>query len=250
MREGLKGVCLLAIVVGAIAGALVWFDDRPNSTTWVLRVVLPTCSIIGLAGFLRIHWARDVLPDYLRQECGAYFECNGLCFAFKPARLGRGLIVQAFFQNRHAKPCRAKLALVPCHSPASADIASALHFEIDCPEGGFGVARVALPVKREQLGKVVRFKIGAEVIYPNGKGAMLRFRDGEIVRHSTSLQSAFGSVAFVLGLLGGALVWTSPAKWWFEVPFDVVESERAPVGEAVCILATFRPTAGDLYEDS
>ncbi len=178
MREVLKGFCLLAIVAGAIGGALAWFDDRPNSTTWALRVVLPACSILGLAGFLWIHWKRDSLPDYLRQECGAYFECNGLCFAFKPARLGRGLVVQAFFQNRHAKPCRAKLVLVPYTFPVSTDLASALKFEVECPEGGFGVARTALPVKREKLGKVVHFKIGAEVTYPAGKGAMLRFRDG------------------------------------------------------------------------
>lgn len=80
MGESIKALCSLFMIVAAIVAAVVWFDDQPNQTIWIVRVISPLVALSSLAALLKLHFRRNVAHDYLKNVTGAYFNRDGFCF--------------------------------------------------------------------------------------------------------------------------------------------------------------------------
>jgi hypothetical protein len=136
--------------------------------TWAIRSLLDR--------FWPIRLRRDLAPDYLNRCSGPIFERDGFCFTVSLAREDGVATFTIMYQNRYAAECLATVALRPAgsslavHSPG-----------IQCGPGGFGVATFPAAFAARHQGKMVTLQIGADVVYPCGRGAELRFRTGRAV---------------------------------------------------------------------
>lgn len=223
MQEFLKGVCVLVIFVGAIVAAIAWFVDRPDQLTRALRVGCPAAAVGGCVAFLLVHFRRDKVPDYLHQHLGGYFDRGGFCFAFTASVEDGVCWLDAFFQNRYDRPCVGRIALRPARGLFGRRDIEAITYEVRCDPGAFGVARVPLPIPATQQGKRQKFEVGASVQYPEGKGQMLRFRDGAVIRTNSNFGNTFGTALTVAGALGGVLVISRPESVTIDLPICVAE---------------------------
>ncbi len=129
-----------------------------------------------LARFWPIRLRRDLAPDYLSRCSGPIFERDGFCFTVSLAREDAAATFTVMYQNRYAAQCMATVALRPAGS--SLAVRSP---RIECGPGGFGVAKFPVVVAARHQGKMVTLQIGADVVYPCGRGAELRFRPGRAV---------------------------------------------------------------------
>lgn len=224
MNEFLKATCIVILLFGAPTAAVVWADDRPTETTWVIRVVASCLSVGALALFLKLHFRHDKATDFLRRQVGGYFDRGGFCFAITPAVVDDVLHLQAWFQNRFERPCQGKIALRPergffMNRP---DIAGIV-FDIDCGPGAFGVTSLPQPVSRELQGKRQGFEVGASVEYPEGRGQQLRFANGVAIRENTEFVDTVGDLMTTAGLLTGTLILHKGARIKFALPVGVRE---------------------------
>ncbi len=48
MGESVKAICSLIIIVAAIVALFVWTDDKPDQTTWIVRI--STITVAGALG--------------------------------------------------------------------------------------------------------------------------------------------------------------------------------------------------------
>lgn len=218
MREFLKGICVFVILVGTIAAALAWIADRQ---IWGLRLALPTAVFAAVVIFLFIHFRRDEVPDYLHHFFGTFFDRDGFCF-FLTANAENGIcFFDLFFQNKYEQPCTGRVAVRPARNLLRRpDIETVTH-EIDCEGGAYGVARMPMPVPPSLEGTSQKFEFGASVKFPHGKGRMLRFRDGIVIRTDSEFGDKFAATARVIGFFGGMLILSKPATMTIDLPMGV-----------------------------
>lgn len=179
MRESMKVICVVIFMVAATACVFVWTDDRPSRTVWALRIACPILSVAAIGLFLMIHFRSDIVPDYLHQVAGTYFNRGGFCFAFNAIPVDDVCCIEAYFQNQHDQPCRGQIALRPARKfLMNRENIESITFEIACEPAGFGIARAYIPLPESVQGKRQSFEVGASVEYLQEKGKQLRFRDG------------------------------------------------------------------------
>ena len=120
------------------------------------------------------------LPDLLRGRVGTYFEVDGLCFAPMLETTPRGACVMAvYFQNRYAGRAEARVQVLPPRRWCGMRHAlPAGKLSFDCPGGAFGVARALFPIAAKYQGRRMSFSIAAATNYPQGRGEILRHRQG------------------------------------------------------------------------
>jgi hypothetical protein len=228
MREFIKLVCVLLIATGGIAAPIAWTDDKPNAVTWSIRLGGLVVVAVGVLLFLRVHFCRDVVPDFLHRLSNSFFDRGGFCFAFDVKVVDGVCLLNTYFQNRHAGRCHGKIALRPARGFfMSRPTFEAIGIVIDCEPAAFGVARVPIPVPASSQAKRMTFEVGASVDYPDGKGRVLRFRDGIVLRTNSNFGNAFGTSLAVAGLLTGQLVLATPATITLELPAEVAEDVPA-----------------------
>jgi hypothetical protein len=227
IREFSKVVCILLIAVGSIAAAIAWIDDRPNEISWTFRIAGPLIAIVAFLGFLVVHFRRDQAPDYLYRTVGKYFDRGGLCFSFIASNVNGICFLNLFFQNRYEKPCIGKILLRPARGFLENRKMEAIQFQVECEAGAFGVTRLPLPIAEAMQGKRQAFDVGASVEYPKGRGRMLRFRDGIVIRDNTDFRNSFRETATVIAAMHGHLVHYKPAKFTMMLPTNVEESAPA-----------------------
>jgi hypothetical protein len=236
MREFIKVMSVVIFSVFALVSIFPWLNDRPTNTTWIYRIVLPAVCVISAVVFLRIHFRRDLAPDLLGGFISRYFDQNGLCF-FSYFKNENGVCVQTvLFQNRHENECNATIAIRDKNT--SQQWAYQKRFSIQCPGGAFGRASLKVGVPVEQQGKIHVFEVGATVHYPKGKGRMLRFCDGMVVRYNSEFYNTFGIMLTVFGALVGHIVWSSPAIFSTTLPSDVAETAQEDAQPEIEILWT------------
>jgi hypothetical protein len=224
MREFIKGVLLVGLLTAGIAAAMGWIEDRPEALGWSLRIGGVVVAIVFFALFLRMHFQPDLVPDLLRETCGGYFEKNGLCFAIQAVVENETCCLLVHFQNRYARACRGEIALRPARGFFMRRGAfPTIKFAIECPAAGFGVVRVPLAIPGKLQGKKQTLEIGATVQYPKGRGRMLRFRDGGLIRTNAEFVNSFGNLLTAAGALTGHFVSYSPATLTFTLPIGVAE---------------------------
>lgn len=189
LREFVKGLIILFILAAFIAAALAWIDDQPSQRTWLFRIGSPIAMLLSFVLFLKIHFQRDEVPDYLSTLSSDFYDRGGFCFAFRALIVNDVCLLRLFFQNRHERPCVGQVALRSTKGFFGGRKIDTITFEISCAAAGFGFAQTPVPVPQSIQGKRHTFEIGASVEYPEGKGRMLRFRDGAVIRTNTNFGS-------------------------------------------------------------
>jgi hypothetical protein len=116
MWESFKVLCVVVFGVCGTATGLMWIEDRPTPTTWILRIVFPILTLAAIGVFLALHFRRDRAPDYLYREMGDYFNRGGLCFAVQAKAIGGVAYMEVWFQNQHARECHATIGLRPARN--------------------------------------------------------------------------------------------------------------------------------------
>jgi hypothetical protein len=167
---------------------------------------------------------------YLRQIAGSYFETGGFCFAILHAIRERTCRLDIYYQNRYERPCRARVIMQPPQQfLLNRRPVGSITLAIECEGGAFGVARIPWAVPGALQGKKQSFDIGADVEYPSGHGAMLRFRDGMQV--GGAKREGWITITTLAGALGGIIVLSRPAKWTIRLPSGVDETvpKEAPI---------------------
>lgn len=221
MREFIQGVVAVLLLFVGIGASFPWMDDRPNTTTWILRFVLPLIAILLAVILIRFNYTKDKVPDYLGAVNSPYFNRGGFCFAFAIQVVDNICWVHAHYQNQFERPCIGRIALRPARgfflNRAPID---AITFEVPCEGAEFGVASLPIPLPPQLLGKKQSFEVGASVVYLKGKGKQLRFRDGLIVRSNTNFGNGFGTALTIVGAMTGTIVISSPAKVTLTLPLD------------------------------
>ncbi|MEN6451304.1 MAG: hypothetical protein ABFC96_12505 [Thermoguttaceae bacterium] len=192
-------------------------------------------SVVGaaaIAGLIRFQfWGKaNLVPDFLSAKCKTFFEQNGLCFALSAATESGVFFLNATYQNRYDRPCKARIALRPAAGvfrsavrPFRNDF-STIVFDISCGPGGFGIAAIPLPVSGHHRGKTLTLQIGATVDYPEGKGKKVRFREGSLLRYNAEFHSAYVTTLRLFYLFCGGLLFFFPASVTFKLPTEAAES--------------------------
>lgn len=224
MGESVKAMSALGMFVGVIAAVIAWFTDRPDAITWGFRLGGPALALLGLGLILKLHFRADLAPDYLRDHFQRYFNRDGFCFALIGTEIEGIAYMDAYFQNQYDQPCFGRIAARPARGFLMGRVKiETIIFEIECAPGGFGFARIAIPIPQELQGKRQSFEVGAFVHFANGKGRRLRFHDGVFLRSDSDFGNSVGTALLVAGAATGAIVLKKPATTTVELPFGVAE---------------------------
>src|SRR4051812_19887001 len=234
MYESIKAVSVLVIFVAVITAAVAWMMDRPDSTIWLLRTIPIALTIVAAAVFLWVHWKRDLVPDFLAQQVGTYFDRDGFCFHVQPTAVDGKCVFLLLFQNRFEKPSVARVAIRPVTFTGAHETLA--YMGVRCPGGAFGAAKTEVGLPAKLQGKKVSFDVGADVEYPDGKGKMLRFKNAIVLRRNTNFVDAFARTTSLLALLGGALMFHRPPRIKCMLPIDVAEEVPSAVPDPAEIL--------------
>ena len=89
MREAAKVLCVVVFMFATPAAAIAWMD-RDTGAVFFLKYGCPVLAVLGIAGFLKLHFRADDVPDYLRQKLGTYFNRGGFCTALRWRRFDQG----------------------------------------------------------------------------------------------------------------------------------------------------------------
>lgn len=236
MREFIKGIFVVTILAGVVATPIVWVDDRPDSTTWALRFGAPLAAIAAFLAFLRLHYRKDEVPDYLSQLGLPFFDRGGFSFAFALRAEEVLCFLDAWFQNRFEKPCHGRVALQPARGFFGRRKVNVIAFDIGCPAAGFGVATVCVPLPAAVQGRRQKFEVGASVVYEDGRGRMLRFRDGISIRTDSDFQDILGNAIKVAAAFVGTFVFSSPATATIRLPNHVAAELPRDIPPTVKVL--------------
>jgi hypothetical protein len=234
MHESIKTICVVVIIAAVITASVAWIDDRPNSTTWLLRTIPIALTIIAIGLFLWLHWKRDLAPDLLARQVGRYFDRNGFCFQLQPTAVDGKCVFVLLFQNRFERACIAHVALRPV--TFSGAQTTLVYMGVRCPGAGFGSAKMEVGVPSKLQGKKISFDVGADVQYPEGKGTMMRFKGAVVLRRNTNFVDAFARTTSLLALLGGALMIHRPPRVKYTLPDNVADELPSVVPERAEIL--------------
>lgn len=180
-------------------------------------------GIVCLAPLIWAQTRKDKVPDFLYRVTPRYFERDGFCFAVVPQVVNGDCSMHIFFQNRYDRPCSAQLLIRASSGlfsgrPELSDISLGL----SCGPAEFGRSTIPWAVPQNLQGKKVSLSLYAGVKYPDGRGTLLRYRDG--LRVGSVGMDAWREGLQIAGALGGALVISRPARIKLTLPSGVSSS--------------------------
>jgi hypothetical protein len=184
-----------------------------------IRLASTATTVVAVCVVIWSICRKDLVPDYLRANVHHCFERHGFCFSLAP-RTDEGVFaLVVLFQNRYSRSCTAKIVLAPAHLPG---LESALVIPVECAEAGFGMTRLPLPIPQAGQGQTHKFRVYADVAYPEGRGRMLRFKEGAAVGGTKADRN---NLLLGLALLPfGVAYSTIPASVAIEVPTGVADT--------------------------
>ena len=214
-------------MIGAVVATFGWADNRPTATVQSIRIIASALSIVGLAGFIALHFRRDRVPDYLQYCSTVFFDRNGFCFSFEPIVMSESCYIRILFQNRFERRCIAQIALRPAEvfGTFARDDFSGIAVSLDCPAAGFGMLLAPIAIPNKCQGTRQTFQVGATIIYPDGKGRMLRFGSDRsvTVRSNADFCNPFYRRLTIAAALTGGILISRPARVTFLLPDNVLQ---------------------------
>lgn len=223
-----SGKAFLALVVAGcwLMGLMTWIGDPPEGEESLFlwfRIGFPA---IGLGCLLPLLWAyyrKNKIPDFLAQVSPGYFERDGFCFALgSDVQVGRCSLL-VYFQNRYERPCNAQVLI----RTSSSLFKGRLQMEdvtlgVRCGPAAFGCSSIPWAIPEEIQGRTISLDVVAGVDYPEGKGRLLRFRDGTQVG---AIEMDFWREGLqITGAALGTIVLMDEAKIKFPIPSGVASS--------------------------
>jgi len=241
LTQNLKQLFQLGLLVLGFVTLGGWMATQGNiATIWAIRLGAPI-GFVGL-GWWYFSAARrpENLPDMLLQETGKYFEREGFCFAPKLEVIDGCSWLKVIFQNRYSGHVSAKVVIRPPQRTFwfGRHKLPDIGVNIECPGGAFGVIRVPFPIQARYQGRSINFDLGADREYPQGKGALLRFREGRVVGSIRKMTSGYTAALFVLGpwVALALLALAQKAQAKLRLPEDVAETAPADAEAQIEIL--------------
>ncbi len=92
-----------------------------------------------------------------------------------------------------------------------------------------------LAIPKRFQGKLATFDVGADVVYPDGKGKRLRFFEGVRLDHNANFISGRFRLLGTVALLCGIIYFKSPTRLRCRLPEGVAEELPGDLGDAVRI---------------
>lgn len=221
MPTSAKALLQLLVIVCVFGSIYVWADPEGG---WPWRMGFAPA---GLGALFALMWAsrkRDKVRDYLHEILRAgYFERDGFCFGVSPRVADNRCFLDVYYQNRYADPCHASVVLKPSRQffLNRRDLTT-LTIGIPCPGAGFGRASVPWAVPEAYQGKPQSLDGAPSVEYPQGRGELLRYREG--VRVGSANVSAWKVVATVAAAATGNVGMSKPATLKITLPSRVFET--------------------------
>lgn len=224
MNESIKATLGLIVAVCAIAEILAWLPmgvtNEVSSVTWWFRIGSPILGVICLAPLIWAQTRKDKAPNFLARITPRYFERDGFCFAIVPKVANGNCTLQIYFQNRYDQPCSAQILIRASSGlfsgrPDLSDITLGL----TCNPAEFGCSTIPWAIPENLQGKAVSLSLYAGVKYPNGRGKLLRYKDG--IRVGAVGTNVWREGLQIAGAIGGALVISRPARIKFTLPAGV-----------------------------
>lgn len=113
MGESFKAICSLILVVAIIVTAVAWIDDRPNGTTWAMRLGGPAIALVLLAVLVKLQRRKDRAHDFLHERFGNYFNRDGFCFVVTAEPNSGVCYLCAYYQNQRDAPLQGRIGIRP-----------------------------------------------------------------------------------------------------------------------------------------
>jgi len=228
MNESIKAVLGVIIAACVLTGIFAWFPSMTNevsAVTWWLRIGCPILGVICLVPLVWAQTRKDKVPDYLVRISPRYFERDGFCFAVVPQFAKGDCAMHIYFQNRYDRPCSAQILIRGSSGlfsgrPDLSDITLGL----SCGPAEFGRSAIPWAIPQNLQGKTVSLSLYAGVKYPNGRGTLLRYREG--LRVGAVGTDVWREGLQIVGALGGALVISRPARIKLSLPSGVSASRQ------------------------
>jgi len=225
VNETRKVIIGFITVVMGFGAAFAWVTTPITTTVWTVRIITGGIAATGLGLLIWGAVRKDFAPDWIRSFGGTILERSGFQFLPIPTVVNENFCFRLWYQNRHENPCAVRVLLAPektflLKTPKVGPVLCA--FEI--APAGFGF--VLIPVNAEPAfqGKKVSFRVHAHAKWPDGKGRLLRFRDGLNV--GTLPGSSRDDLMRALALVSGNA--SSVTKYTVVVPSRVKEEPTQP----------------------
>ncbi|MCA9176291.1 MAG: hypothetical protein KDB14_17515 [Planctomycetales bacterium] len=238
VRELAKWILVLTLIPAAIGCYDAWTNGLLAAQTQGVQYGTLAICVLCLAGLVKLARTADKAPDYLAKilpRHSRYFDRDGLCFVLDVGVAADGAChLLLYFQNRHDRRCEAHLVVRATRNymKTSGTFVTPLEVYVECPEGGYGVTEIPLALPATAEGRELRIEFGMDVAYPEGRGTLLRFKEGSPLRtngqfrHDSWTTNPFIRLCLALG---GAFTWSTPPSLEFMAPEDL---KGAPQKEA------------------
>lgn len=231
MNESIKATLGLIIAACALAGIVAWLPGPTNevsTVTWWFRIGCPILGVVCLAPLVWAQTRKDKAPNFLARIAPRFFERDGFCFALIPQVANGKCSMQIYFQNRYDQACSAQILIRASSGLFSgrADL-SDITLGLLCSPAEFGCSTIPWTIPENLQGKSVSLSLYAGVKYPNGRGTLLRFKDG--LRVGAVGTDVWREGLQIAGAIGGALVISRPARIKFTLPSGVSSSKQETI---------------------
>jgi len=204
MGQSFRATLAALMILAGLAACLFWIVQPIQGASWIW-IGRISCSLVVVVSAAVMIWAKtrkSKVPDFLMEVCSSYFERNGFCFAIVPQVVGSHCQLSIYYQNRYERKCEGLVWIVPTNV-AFKDISSLPKFELNIVAAGgeFGrfFCECGLPLQCK--GKPILWNVAAKSKYPNGRGQLLRLRDGLRVGTEAKISAGREVLRFV-GALG------------------------------------------------
>jgi len=215
------------LIFSSLACMMFWAvraSPAEHGIWWIRFVSLGIC-LISLSLLIWSATFKDKAPDYLARICPKYFERDGFCFGIGPEVEGNQGRLSFYYQNRYERPCEGTIWLAPT-KVAFKDISGLPEFkvEIGCAGGEFGKKSCACGLPLRFRGETILWDVAAQSKYPNGRGKLLRVRDG--IRVGTEIRfAAFRQIIRFIGFFV-SLHSEKPVRMKIKFPDEIFSFEN------------------------
>jgi hypothetical protein len=230
MSQSFRATLGALIVFGGLATCLFWVVQPTQGESWIWNGRFISAAVAIAAGTLLIYsrTLKNKAPDMLAGICAAYFERNGLCFAIIPEIVEGHSKISIYYQNRYSHPCEGIIWLAPT-KVAFKDVSELPEFraKIICEGGEFGKTSSDFGLPLHFKSQDILWNVAATSKYRNGRGKLLRLRDG--LRVGTEAQISAGRE--VLRFIGALTHFHSEKPARIAIKFPDQTFSNSQVGE-------------------